>query len=986
MKQIFSVLFFVILISAPALSAAETVVLRLKWYHQFQFAGYYAALSKGFYRQAGLHVDIREGDSENDSVEEVAAGRANYGVSNSEVLLRYLRGKPIVVLAVIFQHSPLVFITPENSGIRHPQDMIGRRVGVNQSTRDAELLAMLQNEGVSFRSILPPDGGKCTLTMHYDGTADAASAYITNEPFDLEQKHIPYRIIHPLNYGIDFYGDCLFTSKSEWEKRPERVSAFREASLRGWEYAMEHPEEIADYIIANYGNRKSRAHLLYEAQKMKELILPRLIEIGHMNPGRWRHIADTFVKLKMINPEYSLKGFLYEPNFRSDIRPFRRFIHILLFSLLTAACGISVLIYFNRRLRTEVRERKEAEKKLKFQAELMDQIQDFIVATDMKGRIIYCNNAVTRFFGKKSKNEMVGKSVDILSPPRELHVQQKIIQETLSRGSWQGEVVNYAKDGFPHILETRTWVITEPVEGVSGMVGVSSDITERKKMAEDLRAAMEAAEAASRAKSEFLANMSHEIRTPMNAILGFTEILIQRSRDKQEQYYLEAIRSGGRVLLSLINDILDLSKIEAGKMEIRREATDIRNLFKEIQIFFSEKFREKQLEFRLHIPEDLPRRILLDEVRLRQILINLVGNALKFTSRGYVRVSAAQQKNPPCPENHLNLLLEVEDTGIGIADDQTEIIFDSFEQQKNQNIRQYGGTGLGLSISRRLAEMMQGHLTVESKSGKGSTFRLLLRGLVPAESDTDGAAENIPDRRNGNPAVFENAEILLVDDLPLNRELIKNYLKNSGLSVREAENGKQALHLLKSGHIPHLILMDLRMPEMDGYETTKIIRDDEKFCNIPVIACTAAAMKQDEKHPKALFDAFLTKPLGKKELLESLQHFLPCRGKTPAKEKKELSPGETGLFSESPIRLPELIRILEKDFMPRWKSLGEYFFLEDISSFAEKLRKTAQQYQHSVLGNYAQELYESVEKIDIDKMDRLIRRFPELLEKQKAKL
>jgi len=894
MKTIIPTLFFIMTLTVPVPgicdehAAPETVVLRLKWYHQFQFAGYYAAQKQGFYREAGLSVEIREGESETDAVKEVCSGRADYGVSNSEVLLRRLRGDPVVVIAVIFQHSPLVFVTAENSGIRHPHDMIGRRIGFSQSTRDAELLAMLQNEGVSPDAVRLPDGGKCTLTMHYDGTADASSAYLTNEPFHLEQKNIPYRIIHPLYYGIDFYGDCLITSERELAEHPERVRAFREASLRGWEFAMSHQEEMTDYILRHYGKRKTREHLLYEARKMEELIHPKLIEMGHMNPGRWRHIADTFVKLKMADPGYSLEGFLYDPNPHTELARFRKFITVLLLILLAVGIGISVLLYFNRRLQNEVRERKHAEKQLRFQAELMDQIQDFIVATDTKGRITYINNAVARFLGQTGKSP-IGKSVYILSKPDEFQIQQEIIEKTLAQGSWKGKVVNYAEDGSPHTLETRTWVTRDPAEGIVGMVGLSTDITEREHMSEKLRRAVEAAEAASQAKSEFLANMSHEIRTPMNAILGFSEILLNKTRNTQDRHYLTSIHSSGQVLLSLINDILDLSKIEAGKLEIRPEPVNIRNLFKEVRTVFFEKFRDKKLEFRTEVSEELPGLMMVDEVRMRQILINLVGNALKFTSAGFVQMSAyPQMQENNCPENCLDLVLEVEDTGIGIPQDQHEVIFESFQQQKGQSSAKYGGTGLGLTITRRLTEMMKGSITVESEPGKGSLFRLLFCDVPMVKNQYESEDTDISESWEEVAVQFASASVLAVDDGLLNRELIRGYLEGSGLSVMESENGEHALGLLRAGNIPDLILMDLRMPGRNGYEITEILRNDMKYKKIPVIACTAGAMKKDEKRIAELFDGLVRKPLEKRLLVSELKRFLPhSEEKIPVMGKKE---------------------------------------------------------------------------------------------------
>jgi len=348
----------------PVAKKHESLRVHFRWYHQFQFAGYYAAVHKGYYREAGLTVTLVEHTLTNDIVDTILESPGKYGVSVSDILLYRLQGKPLVVLAAIFQHSAMTFVTRRETGITTPQDLIGKRVMMGNKYRNPELWATLYNEGVSpqLLHIINFD----TIPSNYeDKNIHALAAYITDQPYHLLRKGISVQFIKPATYGIDFYGDCLFTSEQEINDHPERVKAFREASLKGWEYAMKHPEEIIDVILEKYGTTLTRDHLRYEAEAMRRLILPDLIEIGHMNPGRWKHIADIYVKLKMTAPNYSLEGFIYNPNPVKDYTWVKWTIGIITFIALMGALGIIILFLFNRRMQKEVNARKQTEVKLK---------------------------------------------------------------------------------------------------------------------------------------------------------------------------------------------------------------------------------------------------------------------------------------------------------------------------------------------------------------------------------------------------------------------------------------------------------------------------------------------------------------------------------------------------------------------------------------------------------------------------------------------
>lgn len=365
--------FLLIICFSETVTASEKIVVQLKWVNQFQFAGYYAALEKGFYKEAGLDVILRP-NGYNGSfvspVDAVVSGDAQFGISNSGLVLDYLNGKPVVALAATLQHSAVSWLVLEKSGIRSIHDMVNKRLmTVFPLSESLELLEPFRAEGI--------DPKKLNLTQTIfdlqpliDGKIDAYDAYVTNEPFLLEQKGIPYRIIDPRTYGIDFYGDVLFTSQAELQNNPERVEAFRKASMDGWRYAMAHPDEIIDLIVNKYAPQKNREHLRFEARAMWNLMQPDIIEIGHMNPGRWLRIAEIMTEHNRIIDDKILDSFIYTPdNYQQNLLRYLQIATITSVIALLLA-GIASWIYrTNRRLVREIAARQSAEEQLRHLSE-----------------------------------------------------------------------------------------------------------------------------------------------------------------------------------------------------------------------------------------------------------------------------------------------------------------------------------------------------------------------------------------------------------------------------------------------------------------------------------------------------------------------------------------------------------------------------------------------------------------------------------------
>jgi signal transduction histidine kinase/CheY-like chemotaxis protein len=499
----------------------------------------------------------------------------------------------------------------------------------------------------------------------------------------------------------------------------------------------------------------------------------------------------------------------------------------------------------------------------------------------------------------------------------------------------------------------------------------------------DLERARKEADDANQAKSEFLANMSHEIRTPMNAILGFTELLGRKILGDEQKRWLQSISSSGKTLLSLINDILDLSKIEAGRMVLDFSPVNPNAIFNDIINIFKTKCEKKQLTFETEVASDLNESLVLDETRLRQILFNIVGNAVKFTEKGYIHLSVRQQYSKP-DKSALDLIFSVEDTGIGIREDQQQIIFDAFRQQMGQSHAKFGGTGLGLAITRRLVEMMGGQIQLKSEYGKGSTFSILLKDVAVA-SVVPKMTRPIFELAD---IQFSPATILSVDDVETNRLLLKDFLAPYSIEIVEAENGALAIEMARKTK-PQLILMDMKMPVMDGYTATRHIKADKELASIPVIALTASVMK-DNLHEieEAGCNDLLQKPVGSEDVIRMLMKYLEYHSLSDADQgspSRTLDASNKKESKEEPEILPEhkkaLLEELKGDLCNTWKQTSEQFIFTEIETFGQTMIDLGEKYNVMMVRAWGQQLIDQAKSFDMEALPETLAAYSELIQR-----
>lgn len=554
-----------------------------------------------------------------------------------------------------------------------------------------------------------------------------------------------------------------------------------------------------------------------------------------------------------------------------------RLLHDVFRSLILALLAILVwffqyrIVIKNRSLKKMFESTIKADKKLQISEartrSITDSANDAILMIDHQGNVTYWNPAAERIFGY-TREEVIGRNLhNQITPEKYRESYQKAFPEFLKSGMGAAvgktlDLEAVRKDGT--VISVQLSLSAINIDGNWNAIGIMRDTTEKKRIEAALIKAKQESEAANKAKSVFLSNMSHEIRTPLNAIIGFSQLMKRdMNLSSQQKEYNTAIIRAGEHLLELINEILELSKIEAGRIVLNPTSIDLHAMCDDIYMMFRERANDKHLQLLFENSEDLPRYVMVDEGKLRQLFVNIIGNAIKFTDEGGVAIRTQAISSE---EGKSYLIVEVQDSGPGISEEEIGKLFRHFEQTST-GVKKGTGTGLGLALSRELALLMGGDITVSSKVGEGSIFTFKIEFTAGNESEIEK-----PDTKRviGIADKSKSYTILVVDDKKENLQVAVNLLELVGFSTEEAVDGKEAIEKVIASK-PDLILMDMRMPVMDGYEATRIIKTMDDYKDIPIVALTASTFEDERKRIEALkMQGYIRKPFRESDLFNTI--------------------------------------------------------------------------------------------------------------------
>lgn len=718
------------LLPDPVHAADEQITLQLKWKHQFQFAGYYAAIEQGYYHDVGLHVHLREAELGKNPVDEVLNGKAEYGTGTSDLLLARQKGAPIVVLGVIFQHSPAVLVAHPDAVRKGITDLKGKKIMLEPNSIEA--ISMLRNEGLPLGSY---------QRVHHSFSVDdwrkhkvdAMDIYITDELFELSQGKAPYQIFKPIDFGIDFYGDNFFTTEQEIHQHPQRVKNFRKATLKGWEYAMTHQDEIIDLLVHKYHARHSAEKLHYEAEAMLPLLEYGMIPTGYMYEGRWQDIVRTYQKLGLLPNDVPLGSFLYQD-----------------------------------------------------------------------------------------------------------------------------------KTNLLDILWSWRWQITVGLLLLLLLIGLGIVISLRRMVQQrvlELHHAKRQADASNAEKTRFLASASHDLRQPMQAMMLNIESLIwslsQADINQSECITIsQSLSYSHAAMCRILDALLDISKLDAGVIELHIERINLNQLLVQMLGDFSKRAEQKGIKLQSELMDVC---VYSDLMQLESILNNLISNALRYTERdGEILVR--------CFKNEQEVILEVRDTGIGIAKEQLASIFHEFVQLNNPERNREKGLGLGLSIVQRLVHLLPQHaIHVTSTLHKGSCFRL---SMPEAEYAPSTEVKTVP----LNQVSFAGMRVLILEDDDAVRKAMLILMRQWQCDTQDVASAEAALTIVQDGWIPQVMIADYRLPNhANGVQLIQQLHLLLKR-DIPALIVTGEMKPEHIQHIEDSGFPMLKKPLKPVKLMLFLKH------------------------------------------------------------------------------------------------------------------
>lgn len=707
----------------PTALAQEKITVQLKWRHAFQFAGFYAAIERGYYKEAGLEVTLLEGTAETNFADELTSGRSQYAVALSSMLIHRNEGMPLVALAAIFQHSPEILLVPEVSGINTPHQMAGRTVAVSPEDTPA-LLAMFKNEGLA-------PGAVKTIPYEFSpekmvaGDIAGMGAYSINEPFVMRQRGIAYRLIQPRDYGVDFYGDCLYTTEGEIKKYPGRVRSFLNASLRGWQYAMSHRPEIIDLLKTKYHCPISEEALHYEADEMARLMFSELIDIGHMNEGRWKHIGDTYVRLGMLPTNYSIEGFLYDRDPKKDLSWLWWTLGATMGSTLLLGGLVLGLIRINNRIATAEKQARESQAMLQT---ILNTIPVGVFWKDRDSQILGCNQVFANYAGLSSPQQAQGLTSNRL-PLQPAQGDEITDAEVMEKGRsilLNEKTMTEPSGNTRHFYQSKV-PLKDETGNIIGLIAVIEDITSLKTAESHQNRLKDRLLQAQKYESLYrLANgVCHHSNNILQALTSYAELARMQTPAGQTRDFMDGVLRESQRVAALNRVLLTCTGSGLHQLEDTRLRTFIEESLPTLKCCLPS---QHVLEW-LHEGDDVT--IHADRENLRHLLMNLLTNASEATdgsgtlhlNTGAIQCDAAYLQDShmdPVPEPGKYLYIDIIDHGRGMAPDILQMMFDPFFSTK------FTGRGLGMATALGIIKSHLGTIKIKSVPDQGTHVRVLL--------------------------------------------------------------------------------------------------------------------------------------------------------------------------------------------------------------------------------------------------------------------
>jgi len=808
---------FLCLCLAPFVAQAEheQISLQLKWKHQFQFAGYYMALEKGYYRDAGLDVRLIEGGAGQDAVEFVLEHHNAYAVTDAGALLARAEGKPIKALGAIFQHSPLVLMVLKSSGIDRLADLRGKRIMLQSGYQGADILALLKaGAGLSKDDFTLLDNS-FNLQDLIQGKTDAFSVYTTDQPNQLDLRGIDYRIFHPSDQAIDYYGDILITSQQETEQQPQRVEAFMQATVRGWHDALANVDETIDLILLKYNSQHlSRQQLQFEAQETAKLMLPGVVDIGYMNSFRWQNIANTYADQGFMRADFPVSEFIYQPE--SGVldlikeHSWEIALGLLLFVLLLSGL---VIVALRKAVRSAVSKLADSEANLRNLIELAD----FGILVHRDGCVLFANAYVLALLDEASLQTIQGQSLMQYVHPDDRAEVDGRIRQVVQHGEvfHRMPVRQISPAGETHDVEVSAMPIQ--YEGGSAVMTVFLDVSEQKRAEQSRHKMQRQLEHTQRLESlgVLAGGIAHDFNNLLAVILGHAGMAVgkvERDTGAVRSHLNKVIQSADNAA-ALCKQMLAYS----GKGHFVVEPVEVAQLLRGM-IELLEVSIEKNISVRYCIA-DKTALIEADVAQMQQVVMNLVINASEAIGfqggeiavySGEMNVDAAYLDScfHEAAEPGDFVYIEIKDNGCGMDEATVEKIFDPFFTTK------FTGRGLGMSAMLGIVRGHHGAIHIDSSQDQGSAIRVLFPSLGRyAEAETESQHASAEEH-------VLHGLVLVVDDEEAVMEMAVAMLEELGFQTLRAANGLEAVNQyreqMNQANPIAFVLLDLTMPVMSG--------------------------------------------------------------------------------------------------------------------------------------------------------------------------